>query len=37
MPYRLRQLREIITITGNLTPPPSLLLLTALVLRNKKK
>jgi hypothetical protein len=37
MPYRLRQVREIITITGNLTPPPTLLPLTALVLLDNKK
>jgi hypothetical protein len=37
MPYRLRQVREIITITGNLTTPPTLLPLIALVPRQKKK
>jgi len=37
MPYRLRQVREIIAITRNLATPPTLLPLTALVLRKKKK
>jgi hypothetical protein len=37
MPYRLRQAREIITITRNLTTPPTLLSLTALALGDKRK
>jgi hypothetical protein len=37
MPYRLRQVREIIAITSNLATPPTLLPLNALVLGDKRK
>jgi hypothetical protein len=37
MPYRLRQTREIITITRILTTPPTVLPLTALALGDKRK
>jgi len=37
MPYRLRQVSEIIAKTRNLATPPTLLPLPALVLRKKKK
>jgi len=37
MPYRLRQVSEIIAKTRNLATPPTLLPLTALALGDKRK